>query len=474
MPLRHAPQGVSPMQTTKPTAGGISSAALARDPPQGKVSMPLRIDRIVAVLGVATLFMPGFRIRTDALDLYLYYALLPLIVVLCVAAGGRLLSRGLAILIAALAVHSALSTALFGNSLMAAAQQIIGISAISIMFYSVFYLNRFDIVYIFRIYLGFAKAAALIGLFQVVSFLIGFRPGYDLGWLVLDFYYSFNSFGFPRIQSIFSEPSNFAIIMSPAFYAATLRLFGGSPYPLGRGWAVLLLLMAVLSFSTMAYVAVFFSFCLIAFRHGWLRRTALAGIAGLLTISAYALIPDFQVRVDDTLFAFLYADPLQKNISSLTLYNNWQVALAHLKDTYLLGGGLGSHPVAFERHSVLFAVDSVPYWLASLNSKDANSLLLRVLSELGLPGVFALAWFVVSRHVGSPSAVSGGIAHPAWIVSNAALTFIIVAAIRHGHYFALGTPFFFLLYFYGLDYARASLQTLQHAESDVPGLTETA
>lgn len=436
--------------------------------------MPLRIDRIVAVLGVATLFLPAFRFRTGALDLYLYYALLPLIIVLCIASGGRLLDRGLAILITALAVHSALATALFDNSLMAAAQQIVGISAVSITFYAIFYVNRFDIVSIFDIYLTFAKTAALVGALQFVSFVVGFIPGYDLSWIVLDFHYSYNSWGLIRIQSIFSEPSHLALMMSPAFYVATLRLFGGPPYLLGRGWAVLILLTAILSFSTMAYVAIFFSFCLLAFRHGWLRRAGLAGITGLLAVSAYALIPDFQVRVDDTLFAFLYADLLEKNVSSLTLYNNWQVALANLEGSYLLGGGLGSHPLAFERHSVLFALDSLPYWLASLNSRDANSLFLRVLSELGLPGVFLLAWFLVSRHVGAPSTAADGIAHPASIVSNAALTFIIVAAIRHGHYFALGTPFFCILYFYCRDYARASLQTPHHNEDEVPALSGTA
>src|SRR5690606_39638158 len=111
-------------------------------------------------------------------------------------------------------------------------------------------------------------------------------------------------------------------------------------------------------------------------RHAPWREAIVLAAAGRVVLATCASVPEIRRRVDDTILDYQHQDPLQKNISTLTLYNNWQVALGNLFDSYLLGGGLGSHPIAFERYSTLSSLGGLPYWLASLNAQDANSLLL--------------------------------------------------------------------------------------------------
>lgn len=418
--------------------------------------MPLRVDRLIAALAIATLFMPAFRIRTGTIDLYLQYALLPLILALCLAAGANLISRRVGLLLGALVGHSLLSVALLGNSAGAAAQQLVGIAAFTLLFYNVACVNRFDPVPLLSIYTRLSKLVAVLALAQFGFYLAGFRPGYDLSWTGLDFHQSYTTSGLPRIQSVFSEPSHFALAISPGICLSVFTVLGVANRFCGRLWSVIILTAAVLSFSAMAYLAIVFALCLAGFRHGPWRKTMVAAAGGIVVIAAYAFVPEIRMRVDDTFLAFLHQDPLHKNISTLTLYNNWHVALGNLSGSYLLGGGLGSHPIAFDRHSTLISLDGLPYWLASLNAQDANSLLLRIISELGLPGVAALSAFLLSHYPAGPRNERRG-ASPqddAWLVSNAALTFIAMALVRHGHYFVMGTPFFLLLYYYAHRDAR--------------------
>lgn len=442
-------------------------------------SMPLRVDRLIAALAIGTLFMPAFRIRTDTIDLYLQYALLPLILALCVAAGTNLISKRVGLLLGALTGHSLLSVVLLGNSTAAAAQQLVGIAAFTLLFYNVACVNRFDPIPLLSMYARLSKLVAAIALAQFGFYLAGFRLGYDLSWTGLDFHQSYTASGLPRVQSVFGEPSHFALAISPAVCLSVLTLLGVANRFCGRLWSIIILAAAVLSFSTMAYLAIVFALCLAGFRHGPWRRATVVAATGSVVIAAYAFVPEIRLRVDDTFLAFLHQDPLQKNVSTLTLYNNWHVALGNLSGSYLLGGGLGSHPIAFERYSTLVSLDGLPYWLASLNAQDANSLLLRIVSELGLPGVAVFSAFLILHHVAAPrTGLADASPHDdAWLVSNAALTFIAMALVRHGHYFVMGTPFFLLLYYYAHRYARLAQPThpgFDPQEPDGPEVAEPA
>src|SRR6202041_1164387 len=77
------------------------------------------------------------------------------------------------------------------------------------------------------------------------------------------------------------------------------------------------------------------------------------------------------------------------------------------------------------------------------NSADANSLLLRLMSETGLTGLFFMLAIVVQCFVGND-----GIDNKYWIISGAILVLILLYLFRQGNYFVNGFPFFIWLYYY--------------------------
>src|SRR5690606_31260172 len=106
--------------------------------------------------------------------------------------------------------------------------------------------------------------------------------------------------------------------------------------------------------------------------------------------------------------------------------DNYHVTMENLKTNWLFGGGIGSHPIAFDRYSLSKKIDVYGF---SSNAADANSMLLRLLSETGLFGtaifVFILFRFYVSRKDGEEDV------H--WLISNALLSLIVLNLVRQGH-----------------------------------------
>lgn len=127
--------------------------------------------------------------------------------------------------------------------------------------------------------------------------------------------------------------------------------------------------------------------------------------------------------------------------SSFILYNNAIVTIENLKSNLLFGGGIGSHPVAFNKYSI------AKNWKVkgfNNNSADASSMMLRLLSETGLTGSLLFIIFIFKCYVRyNPEYSSYN-----WLISNAILVLIILNLLRQGNYILLGFPFFVLLYYY--------------------------
>ena len=115
------------------------------------------------------------------------------------------------------------------------------------------------------------------------------------------------------------------------------------------------------------------------------------GIAAFMI--AYTKIGDFNERINDTLA--LISDDSQSlataNISSQTIIINLKIALKSFADSCGLGGGIGSHPISYERFIKDLPVSNVVFFF---NKEDANSLLLRIISELGLLGLAGVVGFL--------------------------------------------------------------------------------
>src|SRR3546814_7615217 len=119
------------------------------------------------------------------------------------------------------------------------------------------------------------------------------------------------------------------------------------------GWfrSLVIVAAAALTFSAVTYAALALSLLLVALR----RRSGARPfwIAGglLLATAAYVYLPDIRLRVDDLLALYNSENMAGANFSSLALPNNSIVGLKHLAATGFIGGGIGSHPIAFERYS---------------------------------------------------------------------------------------------------------------------------
>src|SRR5690606_6654855 len=127
------------------------------------------------------------------------------------------------------------------------------------------------------------------------------------------------------------------------------------------------------------------------------------------------------------------------NTSSFTLLNNYLVAIESFKSSPIWGSGLGSHPASFDKYS-LTKKFYLPF--EDFNKADANSLLLRLLSETGLLGLGLFLFILIRFRCGNNHSLNR------WIISNGIFVMMIAGLLREGHYFHSGVPFFIFLYIY--------------------------
>ncbi len=311
-----------------------------------------------------------------------------------------------------------------------------------------------DIFKIFYVYLKVTYWICLIGVIQFFSYQIGFRFGYDFNTI-----FGFNKWGIIkqelfgiRINSIFSEPAYFGAYVGPAIFVVINNFINKSKIVYSNFQNILILVTYVFTFSTTAYLGLGVSLFLVLSSKGFLKYLLIIVVSiSVLFYVAYNNVKDFRIRIDDT--TSLFSGDLVKfnrftfgkyHGSSLALYDNYNVAFLNLKNnSFLFGTGLGSHGVAFEKYSLTKGLDQVKG--GALNAADANSLLLRIVSELGIIGVFITFYFLFKFHT---SRVKMKAENHFWIISNACLVLMILNLMRLGHYFYCGFPLFVLLYYY--------------------------
>jgi hypothetical protein len=311
-----------------------------------------------------------------------------------------------------------------------------------------------DILKIFYVYLKVTYWICLIGLFQFAAFQIGFTYGYDFKVSL-----GFNKWGVVKndifgikINSIFSEPAYFGAYVSPALFVVVNNFINRQKVVYSSIQGVIILVAYVLTFSSLAYIGIAISVFLVYTNKGFLKYFAfLFLIITFLFYVAYNNVRDFRIRVDDSVT--LFSGNLGKlnrmtfrnyHGSSLTLYDNYRVALENLKNNnFLFGTGVGSHGVAFSKYSLTIGFEEIKG--VALNAADANSLLLRIISELGIVGVVITFGFIFRYYIPKTKVAFD---NHYWLISNGCLILIILNLFRLGHYFYSGFPLFVLLFYY--------------------------
>lgn len=332
-------------------------------------------------------------------------------------------------------------------------------------YYVVLELN-FDIEQLFKWYLKGAFIVSLIGIFQFVSYQIGFVQGYRLfnilnKWGII----TGGNFGI-RINSVFAEPTHLGAVLSAAFFVAVYNLIKKDTYGLTRFQSIIIILVYLLSFSGLGQIGVFLTFIFLGISFGLVRYiVVIVPLLSVLFNFLYNNVEEFKTRFDSTFELFVDERDFElgkTHGSSFILYNNYVVATENFKYNFMFGTGIGSHPTAFDKYSI---AKNIKVWGFNLNSADANSMFLRLMSETGLFGLGIFLIIIVKCYVKRDK---NHITNH-WLISNGILIMILLNLFRQGHYFLNGFPFFVIIYYYNsVSYKNYISKSYFQDEENVP------
>lgn len=412
------------------------------------------------------LFFNGIVLFPKQLPFEFYITYVPIIVLLFFFIAKYRFPRELLLLFVAL-ILAGMMNILLENDTIGNFFKIFVNLAVNILFYryAMEYYD-FNVTRMFKMYLAGSYLVCILGLVQVASYIVHFEPGYNWRLFLPLNKWNFHTGGLfgIRLNSTFTEPAYFGSSIAPAFFIALYELFFRKEVFLTRTKCIVIIAAYLLTFSSLAYIGVFVTVILFALNYGALRYFFFAvPVALIMFIVAYTNVKDFKVRIDGMKALFIEGiveKELDKEMSkgarmlkvsrvltkihgsSFVLYNNTHVAIENFKQNPLFGSGLGSHEIAFQKYNLNYMLGGI----YDFNAPDANSMFLRIMSEVGLMGVIFVFMFIfkffVSKNLGYEEDESY------WLISNAVLVIIITQLMRQGNYTFNGFIFLAFMYYY--------------------------
>ena len=259
---------------------------------------------------------------------------------------------------------------------------------------------------------------------------------------------------FVPVKSILIEPSDFAIVMLPAFYyyasAEKTREHRR------RMWTILAAIL--LSVSSVGILGIFLSVALLLRRKSWGLFFAPV-LVGVLFVFTYASSEHFRLRVDDTVQSASTLDVSDANPSTYALLSNAYVAARALQERPIFGYGVGGHVVAHSKYlgDLLGPVGLADDTIINLNDRDANSLFLRAMSEFGLVGIALIIFFIVKFWTSGNTINSN--------ISTAIFIYFCMILLRSGKWF--NPEVYFFVWIYVLVSRQAVTVGARHAQTKV-------
>jgi hypothetical protein len=279
------------------------------------------------------------------------------------------------------------------------------------------YLSNIKIDAFFRDYITISYWVAIFGIVQVVvkaTTGIGLFSGYPQ----LD------------LHSIVTEPSHYVVVILPAlvytfFYYKEYRLIF---------WVFLLTLF--LTFKLTAFAALFIIFVLIRFKPLYLLILIPIGYYGFNYLMT---IPDYAFRLTP-IIALFTGEELPKILSGtpLSFISNLLAAIESAQTNLFFGGGIGSHPYAYDRYFATHSWPGVDYQFG-MNKMSGHAISIRLLSEYGFIG-FGL---IISFFVWAYRKVRNY--RPYKVLYLACVAHFVAKSIKLGAYIDYGTPVFFAI-----------------------------
>lgn len=403
-----------------------------------------RLNKIIIFLIYVSIFVNSYVFAKEPAEIYLgyviFFLLLPIFVLRHPIPGYFV------VIFLVLFLAGVVSIMNGGNTAPQFFKVFLGVFMSYLFYYYVLIQFEFNVEKLFDLYLKGCFVVSVIGLVQLVSFQLKFTPGYDFSWILNKWgVVKGGNFGI-RINSIFGEPTYFGACVSAGAFVSMYNLVVKKPYFLSRFQSFVIFFTYVSTFSGLAYFALFIAILILLINFGFFRYVLIfVPILLGMFVYLYNNVPDFHERFESTVNIFLTGRFTigKTHGSSIVLYNNYRIALENFSTNFLVGTGLGSHPVAFEKFSITKNIVQGGF---SLNNQDANSMLLRLISETGLFGTVLMLGIAFKNFV-RRNANTHTPEH-FWLISGAILTMMMANFLRQGHYFLNGFPFFVWLYYY--------------------------
>ena len=258
-----------------------------------------------------------------------------------------------------------------------------------------------------------------------------------------------------RFRTIFSEPAHFATVCMPAFFY----------FINGKNWYKIIIttIAMLLTISSVAFIGLLLCL-LLRFKFSVVKFFATFSAAIIFSIILYNTVPEFRLRLDDSSKSFKSSSLEKVNLSTYVFFSNVFVVQKVFQQSPILGNGLGSHYISREKYvGKIEGVEGFEQYLG-LNYKDANSLFLRIVSDMGIVGVLFVLFFLAKNYV-SGSSIDN-------IMCKGILVYLLLKLFREGHYFSVEMYFFVLLYFINKKFIIEANEPLVHFGYKEKKLTE--
>lgn len=247
----------------------------------------------------------------------------------------------------------------------------------------------------------------------------------------------------PRAVSIFTEPAHYSVILLPSVYIAILVLTNKfNSFRLRNKYLAFLILTSfLLTFSVVGYIGLLFIGVSIFFRNSSNKfKSAIYLI--LFGSAAFSLI--IITPIGGKITSMINASQQSREFNytssdqtSFALISNFVVAYDNLFSTNFLGSGLYSHAMTYDKLiDQIFSFDQIPGYL---NRENAGSLIIRILSEFGIPGLLLFFFFLFKRHKNLTNNKNPDLE----IIAGIFVVSILGYAIRNGQYLS-NTLFFYI------------------------------
>ncbi len=314
-----------------------------------------------------------------------------------------------------------------------------------------FALNQLSIIHW---YFKFSTFVAAIGVLQVVFlvlFNVAFVPiQYISGNPALDFKTAFRAEIFdvlPRAVGLSTEPATYAIMLLPAVYVAIIRLGGKGRdfHRISKASSMVVLLGFILSFSAVGYFGMLLSLVLI-YRGEFSKSASKKVYFSMVFITIVTVLASTNIATKFTPLPSMVSNATSyeytsSDLSGFALVSNLLVANQALAKSNFLGTGLNTHKETYS--STIGQLFDPSQVVMELNSVDAGSLFIRILSEFGIPGLFGFFFFIVKFRrtdgLNSPHLKT---------INSICLAMILGYCSRNGAYISNVLLLFFALYYY--------------------------